>query len=285
MHQEWQGLGDVSETLLLPLYARILESRSRHPVFKDPEAERIADQLFPFFESSSRPLYRRLAQGKLHPLLVRTLSLRTLHFDQIAQTWLQKHPQGTIISLGCGLDTRFSRIDNGQATWIELDLPEVIRLRQNFFEAHPRIQQISESVLNLDWFSQIPSGPRLFLAEGLFMYLPETELRLLLQSLVIQFAGSELLCEMASRYWVENWGWIISYKMQREFHLREKATFYCGIHSGKELESWAPGLKVLNEWSYFDEKEGLPLLYHLRHLHLISRIMWSLHCRLGDTTQ
>jgi O-methyltransferase involved in polyketide biosynthesis len=34
------------------------------------------------------------------------------------------------VHIGCGLDTRFDRVDNGQVVWYDLDLPLVIGLRR-----------------------------------------------------------------------------------------------------------------------------------------------------------
>jgi O-methyltransferase involved in polyketide biosynthesis len=36
------------------------------------------------------------------------------------------HPEGLVVNLGAGLDTRFYRLDNGTITWIDIDLPEVV---------------------------------------------------------------------------------------------------------------------------------------------------------------
>jgi methyltransferase (TIGR00027 family) len=281
MLAELQGLGDVSETLFLPFYARVLESRKPRSVLKDPLAESVANRFFPLFYDSERPLYRHLARAQLDGLLVRTLALRTRHFDRITQNYLSRFPDGQIVSLGCGLDTRFSRLDNGLAQWVELDLPPVMQLRAQLFEPSERITRLTVSVLDHSWFQQLPvcENPRLFLAEGLFMYLAETDTLALLTAMQKVFKGSELLCEMALRYWVKYWGWIIRFKLRNYFHLREDAAFYGGLGSAQELESRLTGLSVLQEWSYFDETEDLKYLAWLRHIDLIRRFMWSIHCQ------
>lgn len=281
MEQEWQALGAISETLLLPLYARVIESRSLQPVLRDDQAEIVANQLFPFFSQSQRLLYRHLARGRLHPVTVRTLALRSRHFDRLTTTWLNVHPQGTVVTLGCGLDTRFNRIDQGQAHWIELDLPAVMALREKLFPPHPRVTRIACSVTDTNWVSAIPSGPVLFLAEGLFMYLPEDALKALLQTLNQTFPGEELICEVALRYWVQYFNWIIRYHMQHTFYLRHQVTFHSGLISAQELEDWAPGLRVVHEWSYFDEHREMGWLSIFRRFKPIRQLMWTLHCRLG----
>ena len=42
-----------------------------------------------------------------------------------------REPDGIVVSLGCGLDNRRRRIDNGLVV-VQLDLPEVIKLRRRF---------------------------------------------------------------------------------------------------------------------------------------------------------
>lgn len=39
---------------------------------------------------------------------------------------MDAHPEGLVVNLGAGLDTRFYRLDNGTITWIDIDLPEVV---------------------------------------------------------------------------------------------------------------------------------------------------------------
>lgn len=281
MHAELKGLGDISETLFLPFYARVIESRSQRPILKDPAAEALADAFLPLFYHSERPLYRHFSRGKMNPLMVSALVLRTRYFDRLTRHYLQRFPQGQVVSLGVGLDTRFSRCDNGQATWVELDLPPVMALRAQLFESAPRTTRLTQSVLEHHWFEALPASPvpRLFLAEGLFMYLPETELFELLNAMQTTFKESELVCEMASHYFVKNWGWVIRNILQNHFHMRDQAAFHSGLGSAQELESRVPGLKVLDEWSYLDEKNELKILSWLRFVSMIRRFMWSLHSR------
>jgi len=37
-----------------------------------------------------------------------------------------------IVNIGCGLDSRFLRIDNGSVIFYDLDLPELIDLKKRF---------------------------------------------------------------------------------------------------------------------------------------------------------
>jgi O-methyltransferase involved in polyketide biosynthesis len=62
-----------------------------------------------------------------------SILLRNRHFDQIVEGFLKGHPHATVAYLGCGRDARFDRLDNATLTWYELDLPEVISVRQQFW--------------------------------------------------------------------------------------------------------------------------------------------------------
>lgn len=99
-------LGTVQETLLIPLR----DDRARTMV------ERI-DYDFAKFPGPS-------LGGSV---------LRSAIFDGWVGQFLAEHADGTVIELGAGLGTRSHRLDNGQARWFDLDLPDTVQLRRRFF--------------------------------------------------------------------------------------------------------------------------------------------------------
>jgi len=62
--------------------------------------------------------------------------LRNREFDRYAQDFLRCHPEAVVVHIGCGLDSRFERVDNGQVEWYDLDLPHVIELRRKLIGDH-----------------------------------------------------------------------------------------------------------------------------------------------------
>lgn len=54
--------------------------------------------------------------------------LRTLLFDRRVTDFLAAHPDGTVVEIGTGPNTRYERVDNGRVTWFALDLPDAIAL-------------------------------------------------------------------------------------------------------------------------------------------------------------
>ncbi len=147
----------ISETLLLPLAYRAAESRRPDGLIHDPKAIEIVAQLAYDFSKLDRQRFQQLNVG-----------LRAREFDRAVRAFLTQHPNGVVVDIGCGLDTRFERVDNGQVTWFNLDFPEVMALRERFFAPHPRCHTLACSALEFDWMDEVAQhpGPYFFLAEA-----------------------------------------------------------------------------------------------------------------------
>src|SRR5512135_872953 len=191
-----RDLNAVSQTLLIPLYFRATESQRPDALVRDPKAVELVGQLDYDFSG-----VQRLKNDSVNYLL------RMREFDRLARAFLAEHPDGVIVDLGCGLDTRFERIDNGQVVWYGVDLPEVIELRKELLEETPRSHFIGYSILDFRWMDALSSQvvrpgqlgwPILFLAEGVLVYLEEADVRRLVQTLAGCFPGAELVCEVYS---------------------------------------------------------------------------------------
>ncbi|HEY9843297.1 MAG TPA: class I SAM-dependent methyltransferase [Candidatus Obscuribacterales bacterium] len=280
-------LSQVSDSLFLPLLCRVLESHSAHPLIRDPKAEAIYERLKPFFETGARPMYRQLARGSLPRLMVVTVALRTRYFDRCVGRFRTLHPEGLIVNLGCGLDTRFERLDDGALRWVDLDYPEVIGLRRSFFESSAHYRMLPASVLDSDWIDEIdPSQPVLFLAEGLLMYLQETEVRSLLLRLAQRFAGSELVAEVSHRSIAEKLrtSRYLRWKFEHQLHLGPEALFRFGIADSHEFELWSPRLQFLDEWTYYDDKElKLWPLNWMGNVPALRYLQWVVHYKIVNS--
>ena len=279
-------ISDVSATLLLTLFCHALESQSRDPILFDPKAEDLMKKLSPELLKSNDTLYNRLAEGKINKNLIVHISLRAKKYDEYVQNFLKQSPDGTIVNIGCGLDTRFWRIDNGKVNFYDLDLPEVIEIKKKLFEEEQRYHMIPSSVLDYEWMSGILAknrGPFLFLAEGVFMYLNKGDVISLVLKLQNRFPGSELVCEVVNDRWLrKSTRMYINIKMQRQLYLGKDATFKSGLKNGEEMENWGDGIKFLDEWSYFDSHEKkLGWLQFLGKIESFRKTQWTVHYRLN----
>jgi methyltransferase (TIGR00027 family) len=279
-------ISDISSTMLVTLYCRAMESRSPDPVINDPEAVRIADVINSRLAASKDRLYTELGQGKLNKRLSVFISLRAKKFDDYARAFLLGNPGGTVVNLGCGLDTRFWRIDDGKMRFYDLDLPEVIEIKRKLCSETERYHMIASSVLDDNWLSLLKkqaAGPVLFLAEGLFMYLEKKDVKYLVLKLQSSFPGCELVCEVVNESMVHGWlRGAMNMRMQGQLHLGSGATFHFGIRDGKEIESWSPGIRLMDEWSYFDpaEKRLGPARF-MGVIPWMRRLQWTAHYKLG----
>ena len=242
-------LSAVSSTALITLYCRARASRQRDPVLRDPEAERLAAALAPALAARDDPLSRMLLDGKLPAMLVNSMSLRADYFDSCVRGFLTRWPGGVIVNLGCGLDSRFQRIDDGSIRFYDVDLPPVMAVKSDLLPPTDRYRQIASSVLDFGWMDQPAAeadGPVLFLAEGLFMYLPEDDVRRLVLVLRQTFPGSELVCEVFNRRWLEGRrGRMMRRRLKERLHFDDDAVFQSGLATPNEMESWAPGIRFL----------------------------------------
>lgn len=249
---------NVSSTLLLTLYSHAMESQSKNPILKDPEAEAIAKRVNSYLEQSPNKMMNKLAKGKLRKDLIVHIAVRAKQYDGYAKAFLADNPDGVIVSLGCGLDTRFSRIDNGDVLFYDLDLPEVIEIKKNLVAENDRYKFIGCSVLDYSWMDEIETlnKPVLFIAEGLLMYLPQKEVQALVVEMDHRFPNSELVCEVVHvKYTKGFYGKVTDFKFQKELHLGEGITYGFGLNYSEEMEEWAEGIKFIDEWCYFDSTE------------------------------
>lgn len=261
------SISDVSSTMLITLYARARESLSKDPVITDPKAVALIEIIKKEISGSNNPICQKIMKDRYNPKLAVTMALRSRRFDRYVTDFLSENPAGTVINLGCGLDTRFYRVDNGRVHWFDIDFPEVIKLRKRFLEENSRHFFIGNSVLSQEWLTRVKTGgPYLFLAEGLFMYLQEGDVKELLQRIQKELGSSEIVCEVTNRYWVDKMksSWM-KWKFRSQLGMTGGAVFSFGISDSRYFERWSRNYEYLDEWTYFDEHEknwGGSIFFH-----------------------
>lgn len=280
-------ISDISETLLIPLYSRAIESQSCDPIIVDDKAVEITRMLNQELVESDKKLYKKLIKGELPKKLVVTLALRTRQFDRYILDFFEREPNGIVVNMGCGLDTRFFRIDNEKAEWHDLDFPEVIELKKQYMNENDRYHFIESSVLDFNWMeelSKVKDRKFFFIAEGVFMYLHEEDVKSLVLKLQATFPGAELACEVAHQNLVKKMqkGYY-KWKFKKRLSLSENAAFTFGVPDEKYMESWNSGIKFLDEWTYFDEYERKLGWFNLfRKIEYFKKIQWVVHYKLSS---
>src|ERR1700753_1827934 len=135
-------LGQVQETLFIPLVGRAEETKKRRPLLRDPKGGEI-------LESGGFDWSKYTRAGGW------TTVLRSATFDIWVKNFLAENPGGSVVELGTGLNTRFERVDNGAVHWMDLDLPDTIALRRRFFADTGRRRMVAASLLDEDWLDTV----------------------------------------------------------------------------------------------------------------------------------
>jgi O-methyltransferase involved in polyketide biosynthesis len=238
---EQARLGSVQETLFIPLAARARESSRRRPLLHDPKAVEMAAAI-----DYDDAKYGRQAGGF-------ATILRTMIYDYWVREFLARHPAGTVVELGTGLNTRFERVDNGTVHWIDLDLPDTIELRRRFFTDTERRQMMAASVLDDSWLSAVAAGPwpgpYFFVTEGVLAYLPGDDVIRALTRLGRRFPGARLALDTYPRR-SANW----QHKMAAK---RGIARWDWTCDDPRSLSRAVPGLRLVETATVTKPPEGL----------------------------
>jgi O-methyltransferase involved in polyketide biosynthesis len=241
------GKGNVQETLLLPLWGRAYETQKNKPRLIDKKAVDIIERIDYDFSDIEKTQY--MSQ---HGWVA-----RSLHTDRIALEFIKEHPEATIVNIGCGLDTTFSRIDNGKIMFYELDLPDVIELRKNFYEDSNRHISIASSFLDTEWFEKINvRDGLLFLAGGVFYYFEEEQIK----AFFIKAAGYFKKCEFYFDSLSPMGMKIAKKQVLKKGGMGISMDGGWGLKSAKDLEKWDNRIKVVDSIPmHKGVKKGIPL--------------------------
>ena len=183
-------LSGVPETLLWNLGRRAAAARAAGSPLDDPLAVEVCDRLTYDFGDASRG-------AMWHAVRVAT-------FDDAVRRFLNRHPAGTVVALGEGLETQFWRLDNGRVNWLTVDLPTTLDLRRQVLPDGPRQRSWAGSALDLTWLGQLdPAAPTLVTAQGLFPYFQRGEVHQLIAAIAERLPGAQLVFDVVPEKMLE----------------------------------------------------------------------------------
>jgi O-methyltransferase involved in polyketide biosynthesis len=184
-------LTGVQWTLFKPLLSRAWITHKYKNLINDPKAIEIVTRI-------SGPMPEITDIRSLFSDLGNAARARTL--DDAIKTFIQSHPCATIVNLGAGFDTSFSRIDNGSLQWLDVDLPEVIGMRKLLIPEADRSRCIPCSLFDTGWMREISSDRQgLFMvAGGVMPYFTRQQVQSILSAIADNFPDSELMFDAVS---------------------------------------------------------------------------------------
>ena len=207
----------------------------------------------------------------------------TREMDRYTQDFLSRHPDAVVVHIGCGLDSRFERVDNGRVEWYDLDLPEVIGLRRELIgDEEERYHLLGCSVLEDAWMEAVKvhsRRPFLFLAENVFVYFLEAQVESLVLRLREHFPGAELVFDG----WTPLFVWLGNRQLSSS---KFGGLLHWGFWRSQAIEGLGEGIHMLGQWGFFDQPE--PRMAPYRWIGPIFRLfkpMRIFHFQLGEAAE
>jgi O-methyltransferase involved in polyketide biosynthesis len=228
-------LGRLQETMQVPLYARAVESGKPRPILEDPKAVEMVAAIDWRFEDFGQ---RTRTAG---------CALRSALFDEWVKAFLSRHPDGTVVEIGAGLNTRFERLDNGSLHWFDLDLPDVVGVRRRFFSDSDRRKTLACSILDSDWLAAVrrSPGPYYFVAETVFVYLAEQQVKTALAQIAHAFPDASVAFDTIT-------GRAVRHANRDHEKLSLDARFVWACQDPAEIERWRIGLRLVESLTLAD---------------------------------
>lgn len=183
----------VSDTALMVAACRAHETELEDAYVRDPFAARLAGERGP-----------AILQALPHSNVVRLgIAIRTRFVDELLLEALAHHPITTILSVGCGLDTRPWRLDLApDLRWLEVDFADVLDYKDRLmFGEAPRCRRerltvdLNDPLHRRAMYEAAGSAPALMLTEGVLLYLPAA---------TVEALAAESLERSGVRHWISD---------------------------------------------------------------------------------
>lgn len=170
MSPSYGEITHVSDTALMVAACRALEFESPDGFVRDPFAARLAGE-------RGRAILEKLPQSEMMRFGV---GVRSRFMDELLLEALSSGSIATVISVGCGLDTRPWRLNlRPELRWIEVDFADMLDYKEALMSAEaPRCRRdriaadINDAEQRRQIYAAAGPAPALMITEGLLMYLP-----------------------------------------------------------------------------------------------------------------
>jgi len=231
----------VQETLVIPLFGRLVCSERFPELFSDPEAKRICDSLDYDFADKRKKM--ESAAGLFGALEV---AQRQYDLRCEVEDYLRNHPKAAVVNLGCGLDDTFSKADNGLCIGCNIDLPDVIRVRNELLPDTGREQNLACDLNDYSWMDQIDaSGGAVFFAAGVFYYFKTDDVKKLFSAMAERFPGAVLVFDSCN----ERGAKLMRKTWLKEAGITDVSAFF-SLEDESELRGWSEQFESVTAKSY-----------------------------------
>ncbi len=231
----------VQETLIIPLFGRLVCSERFPELFSDPEAKRICDSLDYDFAEKRKKMETTAGLFGALEVAQRQYDLRCE-----VDSYLTNHPKAAVVNLGCGLDDTFRKCDNGLCRGYNIDLPDVILVRNDLLPAGEREQNLAFDLNDFSWMDQIDgSNGAVFFAAGVFYYFKTEDVRKLFSAMAERFPGAVLVFDSCN----ERGAKLMRKTWLKEAGITDVSAFF-SLEDEGELRGWNDHFAGVSAGSY-----------------------------------
>lgn len=228
----------VQETLVIPLYGRKLACEIYPGLVGDTKAAELMDAIDFDFSSVKRLPRFGVLEG----------AMRSYDLVTEIKTYLAAHPRAVVVNMGCGLDTLFTQADNGQSRGINLDMPDVIEVRERLLPSSEREHNVSCDLNDTSWFDKIGFSPEdgaVFVAAGVFYYFTNEQVRSLVSAMAEAFPGGRLAFDATRK---------LGLKMMLATYIKDAGITDVGaffhVEDPQTIRSWNPAISRVEPRGY-----------------------------------
>ncbi len=231
----------VQETLVIPLFGRLVCSERFPQLFSDPEAKRICDCLDYDFAGKRKKMESPAGLFGALEVAQRQYDLRCEVED-----YLKTHPRAAVVNLGCGLDDTFSKADNGLCRGYNLDFADVIAVRNELLPAGERETNLACDLNDHAWMDKIDAeNGAVFFAAGVFYYFKTEDVKKLFAAMAERFPGAALAFDSCN----ERGAKLMRKTWLKEAGITDVSAFF-SLEDENELRAWSERFASVTAKSY-----------------------------------
>lgn len=128
------------------------------------------------------------------------------YYDIQVTHFIKNNENPIVIILGCGLDTRYSRIDEStsHSVFYEIDTPEVISIRETVIPSTANDRNVQEYLLSEKWIKSIikkhKNGQFMIILENLLIHFEKNDIENLFKNISKHFSNCEIHFDTETKY-------------------------------------------------------------------------------------
>ena len=228
----------IQETLVIPLYGRALCSRKFPQLFADQTASELLEQIDYDFSA-----LEQRSGGLLQTFGALEVAMRQSDLAFEVREYLRAHPRAAVVNLGCGLDSTGRACDNGQCRIYNIDLPDVMAVREALLPAGERERNLAADLNDLSWFDAIDAPTEdgaVFFAAGVFYYFRTEQVRALCAAMAERFPGGRLVFDAAGPTAVK----LMLKTWVKQAGIRDVGAYFSVRDPARELSPWTDRIAV-----------------------------------------